>query len=155
MQRKLYYLKVQTLQKRRYFCEKILNFQKLNIPVNSFNISGHGNLIFVEVLPSSYWGDINALRTSHDARRRTTTHRNRSPEWLRWPKKLVYIFVTLTIKKIINEIKSKFHCCINIARPDRSQNSVDTAKTMYLTRISIKTNKQYSNFSIIHTLEKI
>ena len=26
-------------------------------------------------------------RTAHDARRRTPTHSNRSPEWLRWPNK--------------------------------------------------------------------
>ena len=30
----------------------------------------------------------NGRRTTHDTRRRTPTHSNRSPEWLRWPKNL-------------------------------------------------------------------
>ena len=38
--------------------------------------------------PSSFWGeDVNARRKTDDAQRRTPTHSNRSPEWLRWPKK--------------------------------------------------------------------
>ena len=43
--------------------------------------------------PSSSWEENdNGRRTMHLARRRTPTHSNRSPEWLRWPKNILCIY---------------------------------------------------------------
>ena len=64
--------------------------------VMKFTISGLLPLMmlhtkFCNDWPSSFWGeDVNARPTTDDARRRTPTHSNRSPEWLRWPKNQLY-----------------------------------------------------------------
>ena len=44
--------------------------------------------------PSTSWEeDVKTRRTTDDGRRRTPNHNNRSPEWLKWPKKLfTFIF---------------------------------------------------------------
>ena len=67
------------------------NYLPFGWGVMKFTISGLLPLMMLHTKfgkdwPSSFWGeDVNARRKTNDARRRTPTHSNRSPEWLRWP----------------------------------------------------------------------
>ena len=73
------------------------NYVPFGWGVMKFIISGLLPLIMLHTKfgkdwPGSFWGeDINARRTKNakDAWRRTPTHSNRSPEWLRWPKNIM------------------------------------------------------------------
>ena len=66
--------------------------------------------------PSSFWvEDVNAWRTTHDGRRLTPTHGNRSPEWLRWPKNVTGSQSELLLNFLIRLHRFLFHGFCNIS----------------------------------------
>ena len=81
------------------FLKKYINFTHylklppLGVRVMKFTISWLLSLQMLHTkfgkdwLSNSWEKNVNGRRTTEDGWRRTPTHSNRSPEWLRWPKK--------------------------------------------------------------------